>query len=292
MEKEDFDLFSRKMRFINLFLVLTIATGHIACHAGGDDSLTSIYKMSTGGAMGWFFFSAAFWFFKKYNNTGFIRAYLSKMKTLLLPYLLFNGIALVIKGKEVFGDSSFVSKNGLKVLIKSMVFLYGFGYENLPVDNPTWYIIRLLSYFLIAPVIWFLLRNRLAGIVSLFFIFFFTMNGSYYYFKAFLFIFCLGAYVSLHLQEEFIRTLTSYTVRIKFPISLVLFICIYAFLSWLTIKIIDPFSGFNMGMLTIQQVLISGISVAFFNPPDSLKPRWGGVELPHILLPYHMGYSR
>ena len=55
------------MRFMNLFMTLTITAMHISYHAGKADVVTYMMQNATAGAMGWFFFMASFWYFKDFD---------------------------------------------------------------------------------------------------------------------------------------------------------------------------------------------------------------------------------
>lgn len=285
-KKEIAQIFSDKCRFLNMFLVMTIVSGHVTFYSGGCDWLTDVFQKSTMGTMGWFFFISAFWYFKGYSKEAIIYKFVSRIRSLFIPYICFNFIAVCMQFKQL-AQNSIGFKSLLENVLMSFVFISTNYYETLPSDNPTWYIIRLLSYFLVAPAIYFLMKNKIVGIFTLICVFYFTLNGSYYHFNGFFFIFCFGAYISMHLRNEFIDLFTRCIFIRNTYLGLGLFVLMYGLVSFLLIRLFNNIWSPLMVMSTVIQMLITFVCSLFMKLPH-LKPEWGGysflVFCGHILL--------
>lgn len=159
-KENTFDIFSNKMRIMNFFMTLTIATMHISWNAGGEDFFTvNILRNASGGAMGWFFFMAAFWYFREYGYGVAWKKFRKRMETLLVPYIVWNFMKFMLTyGKSILKAGTFSGYE--KKLVMDMLFVRFDGIEYMPIDGPLWYIIRLLGYFFVAPVIYFFLKIR------------------------------------------------------------------------------------------------------------------------------------
>lgn len=276
MDEDDIDndlLFSNKLRFLNVFLVLTIVSGHVSWYCNGEDWLTDIFRKSTMGTMGWFFFSSAFWYFKNYAPNVFVKKFVSRIKTLFIPYIIFNLIAVIFNFDKLVIQPVGITQK-ISSVIRCFIFCECQGVDILPLDNPTWYIIRLLTYFLVSPVVYFLLKNRCIGVISLISIFYFTLEGQYYWFNGFLFVFCLGAFISMHFKDDFVSILTKYTIQSNTVIGLFLFLLSYGLISFLLIKIFAVYPPM-MAMNTMVQFLVSAICISMANVPK-LNSKWGG----------------
>lgn len=269
----DEELFSNKLRFLNLFLVITIVLSHVSYHCNGEDWITNIYRKGTLGTMGWFFFASSFWYFKRYCPKLFVKKFTSRLKTLFVPYIIFNFVAVLLNfDRVVCQPQGVVAK--INSLLKSFVFIENSYLDILPLDGPTWYIARLLTFFFVSPLIYYLLKNKCVGIVSLIGLFYFTLNGKYYWFNGFLFVFCLGAFFSMHYKDEFVKLLTKYTYKCNSFVGLVIFIALYSGISIVLIQLLNRYSPM-MAMNTFLQFLLSAVCIAFVNVPR-LSPKWGG----------------
>ena len=277
IDKSQYEFFSNKMRFMNLFMTLMIAAMHISYNAGGEDFITNIMRYCSGGAMGWFFFMSAFWYFKEYNYGNAWSKFRKRIKTLLMPYLIWNTILFLEKnGKIILSSGSFAGME--KSWLLSLIFTRFNGMSLMPIDGPTWYIIRLLGYFLISPLIYFCIKDKRGGIVSIILCFIMTRNGQYYNFDGWLCLFMVGAYVGLHCREEYVNAFTRFQVNksnkligvigvifVYTLLSLAWFICIRHGLAHKMWTNFHYFIGYIM----------AAIPLLFFDVPK-LKPQVSG----------------
>lgn len=166
-----------------------------------------------------FFFISGFLFF--YNTEFSKETYINKIKkrirTLLVPYLIWNFVAFIILLIEVHPKviQFFPLLKDYRVDIVS--FISSFWVTNLPmsmsgpfnpINTPLWFVRDLLVLVLFSPIIWWMIRK-----LSIFFVFllgiiwFFTL-GEYVGFPGLchqsLFFFPLGAYFSIN-QLNFVE---------------------------------------------------------------------------------------
>ena len=200
---DKFQTFSNKFRFMTLFMTLTIAIMHLSYFVDGEDKMVYVFRLCSAGAMGWFFFSSAFWYFCGYSIETGKNKFLKRLKTLLLPYVVWNMLRFLhFYGIDILRAGNM--KNHWKLLIESLLFIQIEPYSYTPIIPGLWYIIRLLSYFLFAPIIFTLLKNRIGGIITIFITFLLTRNGEYFAFEGWLCVFEIGAYIAINFREEFI----------------------------------------------------------------------------------------
>lgn len=268
-EKENiFDIFSNKMRVMNFFMTLTIAAMHISWNAGREDFFTvNILRNASGGAMGWFFFMSAFWYFREYDYSVAWKKLLKRMKTLLVPYIVWNFMKfMLIYGKGILKAGTF--RGYEKTFLMSMIFIRFDGLEYMPINGPLWYVIRLLTYFLAAPVIYFFLRDKRLGIAALAITFLATRNGGYYCFDGWLCLFMTGAFVGLHYRGEYIRLFTKVAFRnVNKWFGIVGMITVYVLLSIAWIMFGKSGIQINVGFHYFIGYLMAAIPILLFDVP-------------------------
>lgn len=160
-----------------------------------------------------FFFISGFLFFynSQFSRYIYIEKIKKRIKTLLIPYLIWNFIAFIILLIEVHPRiiRFFPLLKDYRVDIIS--FLSSFWVTNLPIvmsgpanpiNTPLWFIRDLMVLIIISPIIWWLIREaKLAFIFILGIIWFFTL-GDYVGFPGLchqsLFFFPLGAYFGIN----------------------------------------------------------------------------------------------
>lgn len=208
--EEKYSLFSNKLRFLNLFFVLTIVSHHVSYMAGGTDKIIALMRNAGGGAMAWFFFSSAFWYFGDYSFENAETRIRKRISTLVVPYMFWNCIKILFITKLDF-TQGFLT--GMKQFFDSFFFIY-YDEENvmMPASAPLWYIVRLMSYFLIAPSLYLILKNKKLGLISIVIAFFMTKDGAYYSFSGWLVIFMLGAFTAIHYKKKFVELLTRFCI--------------------------------------------------------------------------------
>lgn len=175
--------------------------------------ITDMLSMKTVNlAMPMFFTISGFLLFKDYSvkTLSFWKWYRQKIsdriKTLCVPYIIWNiiwMIAFMVIGK--WGRNNIdLSLNPSNIF--SGIFLYKY-------NEVYWYMLALMIYVVISPVIYIALKNIYIGIIALIFIFMISNNCFHFYlysdncfiiryFIVFnsIFFFSLGIYTSLHIS--------------------------------------------------------------------------------------------
>lgn len=297
IDKQQEEAFSNKMRFMNLLMVLLVVAMHISYNSGRWDFITKIMKYSSSGAMGWFFFMSAFWYFREYNYDNAWTKFKKRIKTLLVPYIMWNTILFLIRNsKAIFAAGSFAGFEKGWLLSLTFTRLNGLGL--MPIDGPTWYIIRLLSYFLMSPLMYFCIKDKRAGIISIIVCFIMTRNGQYYNFDGWLCLFMVGAYVGLHYREEYVSVFTRFQINnsnkilgvigvilgymllsfiwficVKYGLAQKLWTCFHYFISYLiaaipllffdVLKLKPEVSGYSFGLYCAHMVFVPVFNKVF-----------------------------
>ena len=115
-------------------------------------------------AVPFFFFVSGIAFFRNYQQNLYFKKLQSRVKTILIPYLIWNIIGLLfaiiytytplssyISGRELFDPSV---KN-----IFEGIFLYKYNFQ-------FWFLYDLIIYILLTPVIYLCINHKLIGIVT------------------------------------------------------------------------------------------------------------------------------
>lgn len=189
------------MTFIaNIFILLEHA------NLGGSDlnnpigiTMNVCSEMATP-MMGWFFFCTSYLFFR---NINFFQEIFERLKkryyTLFIPYVIWNTIGGVLHflGGDFTGNMS-----PLYIFRHTYLFYDGVGCG----DGPLWYVARLFSYLLLAPIIYSLLKKRsvvLFSLVELSLIILNVLAKTNNYHVLFFFpIFLIGAYIGINSSRE------------------------------------------------------------------------------------------
>lgn len=210
-------LVSNKMRRISYFATITIVMMHAgayfeAANYIGAWNIKETLEHNLMGfmhyigtiSMSWFFFSTSFFFFVGYEVKGYREKIRKRIKSLLIPYLLWNlfmwGYNFLVYLRVGKVDVTFFS------FFKSFIFFYWPGMKMwASINLPLWYIIRIFSYFLIAPVIYRVLRSKkifvMSEIILIGAIFLFNIN--YYSFFYWLPMFLFGGYIAINKIQQF-----------------------------------------------------------------------------------------
>ncbi|MCI5560740.1 MAG: acyltransferase [Phocaeicola sp.] len=171
----------------NIFLMLE----HL-CLSFGPISV-SVFALITGY---FFFFKTQSYSLHTYKND------LSKrIKTLLIPYLLWNIIALVL----LYGKNYIGSKIHLSFAYNEheMAFVTGhnfFEHMILPVNGPLWYVRECIYFTVLSPIVYFFVHKKTLG--KLFLLLLFLVSYFFVFRVAhFTCFFALGAYLGLHKES-------------------------------------------------------------------------------------------
>lgn len=152
-----------------------------------------------------FFIISAYLFYRNYNYSKTTEKLKSRIKTLLIPYLFWNIVALVIAMvTKISGLSHFSVDSSNPFSIKSIiqgVFLYKY--------NVFWFVFALMLYNALCVVFYTLLKNKLSFmivIIAEFIIYgvflkdIYSFCGSYYQWDSLIF-YTIGAYLGIHYKN-------------------------------------------------------------------------------------------
>ena len=156
-----------------------------------------------------FFLISGYFFFyhlKEWNKTVYAEKLRKRVSTLLIPYLLWNGIPIlgIILVRLLIGMNSGDSLNSIKEFGDSVGWLRAFWDSGItkghPFDVPLWYVRDLMVCCVCSPVIFFLVRRlRLIFIIVLGILF---LTNTWIEITGFgsrsWFFFSLGAYLSIN----------------------------------------------------------------------------------------------
>jgi surface polysaccharide O-acyltransferase-like enzyme len=141
--------------------------------------------------MGYFFFVSGYLFFRKFDMSQLLRKWKTRVRSLLVPFLIWNVIAFAVLWH-------FKVPEGLKLW---QLFL---DVNNLA-DGPLWYVLCIMEYIVLTPVIYYLLKNKWTfwvtwGILVVGNIMFnLNQDNAFFYSLPF---FVMGAGLALHYHER------------------------------------------------------------------------------------------
>ena len=279
--------FSNRIRFMDLFMTLCVAAMHISYNAGREDIITNIMKNASGGAMGWFFFMSSFWYFKDYDHGIAWKKFKKRLRKILIPYIIWNTIEFMrINGKAIVKAGSFFGFE--KKWLIGLMFTRFNGLEYMPIDGPLWYIIRLLGYFLVSPLIYFCIKDKKAGILSIVTCFFLTRNGGYYHFDGWLCLFMVGAYVGLHYRKAYVTLFTHFNLdKGHRRLGLIGIIIVYTILTIIWQTVLGAGIQMWAGIHYFIAYLMAAIPIVIFDAPKVKSEVAGysfGIYCGHMVL--------
>lgn len=154
-------------------------------------------------AMSWFVFISAYLFFREIKPGDFKRKYKARIYTLLLPYLIWNTLAVCLKLLD--GDPLF--QTGIFGFFRENYFFFnGHGVA----DGPLWYVFRLFTYLAFAPIIYLICANdryliKTGVLASALIVLNCVIKANYYSFLHFLPTYILGAGIGMNSSNVFER---------------------------------------------------------------------------------------
>lgn len=220
----DFSVFSSKIRLYNLVFGFSIALMHVNeiwKNYYGENNI-DVKWIPNYAAMPFFFFMSSFWFFYDYQKGDSFKKLKKRIFTLLIPYFFWGVVKLgLVQAQGLLLEGHF--KYGLRESLLSLGFARLPGLSLDPLNGPLWYMMRLMTYFIFAPVLYILLKEKFKGFVSCIVILVLTIECEYYTWGGWIFTMSLGAYIALNYKEE----LYKWSNKIKVPNN-----------SWLNNKVV------------------------------------------------------
>lgn len=122
-------------------------------------------KVITPVAVPLFFIISGALFYRNYNNDKYMQKIKSRLKTLVIPYFLWNILNMVfcIITSYTFVQKYFIGREKFVITLTNVlkaVFLYD-------CNKQFWFIFCLIVFALAAPVIYFFIKNRYVGIITI-----------------------------------------------------------------------------------------------------------------------------
>lgn len=266
------------MFFCNLAILLHHA--NLKNYFNGDGNSIIIYVMDFFSviaipAMTWFFFISGYLFFRQFEMNQLLRKWKSRFKSLVIPYLLWNTVAvflLLISRTERY--------EGLLSLIQKYYLCIN---DTGCADGPLWYVFRLCEFILAAPVIFYTVKNRNWKLTAIVSILIYTFNCyfgvEYSQISYFLPIFIVGAYIGENESQRFESYFGNNCFKWKYAvISILLLIivshCTTVFASVGALQMLFryialiPFIGIVHSVKAIKPMEITGCSMFFYCAHD------------------------
>ena len=107
-----------------------------------------------------FFFFSGYLFFKGYHPNQFCDKLKGRVRTVLIPYLIFNALNTIYRYLIVLISRKDISQDMEMNIIKGVFFNQ--------YNGEFWYIQQIMIYFLFAPILYMIFRSKYIGVVSIF----------------------------------------------------------------------------------------------------------------------------
>lgn len=228
--------FSNKMRWVNFICAIFIALLHLSVpFTNNGQWIIRYYQQLSVSAMAFFFFSSAYFHYRNYKQEDYRKKIKKRVLTLLVPYVIWNLIDYVICVLAGYVDFSFTG------LVKMFIFIYvpGVDYVHEPMLGVLWFIIRLLTYEVAAPVFLFIIKKKyifypsMVAIIVLVYI----TDINYYAFIYWLPVYLAGAFLAYHYREKIEDLLAGQPEQkniyayLKTTLAIMVYV-IYTFVMW------------------------------------------------------------
>lgn len=167
--------FRNKITFIQFLLSIGIVYQHTVWNYSGSMVLNTLqsflfYLLET--CVPFFFMISGYLFFRTYSPSKAKMKIVSRMRTLLIPYLIWNTLyALFIIGLTRLGliHNSTIDGDIGGILLQLINAEF----------SPLWFVKYLMVFSLIAPFFYYLLRRKIVGIITIFIMV--ILNAFFYY---------------------------------------------------------------------------------------------------------------
>ena len=205
-------LFWKKKEIISFILSVLVLFIHISSITKYSQSGTGVSEINekfsfffqqsiTHFAVPMFFMLSGITFFKDYDNKKYCNKIKSRVRTLVIPYLFWNGIWMIF---NIFCSYSFVSR----FFVSREPFVLNFvnvfhGIVFYKYNIPFWFIFNLIVFSVAAPLFYFIIRNKYVGIcfivlLSILTIFKVQIPESIFFSSTSIIYYLIGAIVGRH----------------------------------------------------------------------------------------------
>lgn len=205
-----------------------------------------------------FFVISAYLFFRNFQISKYFAVIKRKIKTLFIPYLIWNTIGFIFFA--ILTHSSFINKSINKEplsLIPIDIVISIINSEN----TPLWYVKYLMIFFVISPIIYIILKNKIIGFVAILIMIlnYYIHAYTYYSFLTWIPIFMIGAYLGINFPKYIFNNSKNNAKSIRKKKIVDLFIFIIFVILWIisfksnedrrvlyTLRLISPFFMWNI----------------------------------------------
>lgn len=176
VDKGKMDYFWRKREIVSFILCILVFCIHISSfspyiniHDGFSDfnlKLSFFFKESiTRFAVPMFFMLSGITFFRDYSNQKYIKKIKSRFFTLIIPYLIWNILWMLfdIICSYTFISSFFSGRKIFEITIDNILRGIFLHQSNIPF----WYILYLIIFIVLSPIINLFIKNKYVGIISI-----------------------------------------------------------------------------------------------------------------------------
>lgn len=208
------ETYSRTLDFVKFPLIVFIVTLHCYTAVRIDNGLWwhCAYPFLTIGEIGvpsFFFISGLLYFFNvEKGNLQYRRKTKSRVKTLLIPYIIWNTLMFLLYFliQSNSTTASFINGGSKPIAEYSLTdFICGYLYQgdwalgsSTPYLSTMWYVRNLMALCLFAPVIYYVTKYLKWLWVLILCLWWMTWQGVADYSPASIFFFCLGAHVKIN----------------------------------------------------------------------------------------------
>lgn len=210
MSNKNDALFWKKKEYVSFLLSILVFFIHsyFAQEITGDTLISVInHKVSyffscsiTRFAVPMFFIMSGITFFKDYNNKKYLSKIKSRFFTLVIPYLIWNIIWMLW---EIFTSYSFLAKFSTSepYPLSLISILKGIFFYNCNI--PFWFIFNLIIFSFAAPLVFFIIKNKYIGIISVICLSVVSLFGihlpeSIFYYPMAIVFYLMGAIIGYH----------------------------------------------------------------------------------------------
>lgn len=187
---------SNKLSLFSFIYALFVVLGHMTYVIVPQNQnmymFTHVVSNYVAMAMGYFFFVSGYLFYRKFDLSKLLIKWRNRVKSLLIPFVIWNTIALLVLRL-------------LKIAGLSKAYIWYININNLA-DGPLWYVLCLMVYAVCAPIIYWLIQNK--GILWTLFSILIVLDicidwgilERYFYYLP---VYILGAGIGLHYSSFF-----------------------------------------------------------------------------------------
>lgn len=145
-------------------------------------------------AMVWFFFISAYLFFRNLELGMIPGKWRRRIGSILIPFIIWNTVSVIL---ELAKGGNVMDGGVLDFVVKNYLFIRGTGCAN----GPLWYLFRLMEYIVIAPLVFFIAKNKwlAAGAEIVLLAANYQLGIGYFDFSYWLPVYIVGAYVGINM---------------------------------------------------------------------------------------------